>query len=119
MGVATVRQTLRRMFSALAAEREERAQACANACFQESISRIEFRFRESFRKSPRPGMIRRTQETVMRLYSLAALSLVFLFWTAQQKTTQATQYTTETKLVALANEWTEAINRKDRKRLDE
>src|SRR6266496_5520111 len=55
----------------------------------------------------------------MRLYSLAALSLVFLFWTAQQKTTQATQYTTETKLVALTNEWTEAINRKDRKTLDE
>ena len=32
-GVATVRQTLRRMFSAIAAERgEETAQACANAC---------------------------------------------------------------------------------------
>ena len=55
----------------------------------------------------------------MRLYSLAALSLVFLLWTARQKTTQATQDTTESKLVALANEWTEAINRKDRKKLDE
>ena len=55
----------------------------------------------------------------MRLYSLAALSLVSLFWTAQQKTTHATRDTTETKLVALANEWTEAINRKDRKKLDE
>ena len=55
----------------------------------------------------------------MRLYSLAALSVALLFWTARQGATQTTQDTTETKLVALANEWTEAINRKDREKLDE
>jgi hypothetical protein len=55
----------------------------------------------------------------MKLYALAALSLVFLFWTARQETTQRTQHTTEAKLVRLANEWSEATNKKDRKKLDE
>jgi hypothetical protein len=55
----------------------------------------------------------------MRLYSLAALLVALLFWTARQGATQTTQDATETKLVALANEWTEAINRKDREKLDE
>jgi hypothetical protein len=55
----------------------------------------------------------------MKVYALAALSLVFLFWTARQETTQKTQYTTEAELVRLANQWTEAINQKDRTKLDE
>lgn len=55
----------------------------------------------------------------MKLDALAALSLVFLFWTARQETTQRTQHTTEAKLVRLANEWSEATNKKDRKKLDE
>jgi ketosteroid isomerase-like protein len=55
----------------------------------------------------------------MKLYSLAALSLAFLLWTGQQESTQRSQYTAETKLVGLANEFAEATNKKDRKKLDE
>jgi len=55
----------------------------------------------------------------MKSSIVAALSLASLLWAGQQESTPKTQYTEETKLVGLTNEWTEAINKRDRKKLDQ
>lgn len=55
----------------------------------------------------------------MKLHWLTAVLIAVLFWTGLQAAPQAGKDAIATKLVALANEWTQAINKKDRRKLDE
>ena len=55
----------------------------------------------------------------MRLHLLATVFPLFFLVVTSQRAAKPTQDMPGTKLVSLTNEWTDAINKKDRKKLDE